>query len=383
MDTGDAGPACKSDTNITQNAPRPTSDSLSRSVPFQSRGAKRLLETQSFLKTCESAPVGLVKNHEDHSRHACFARKSISSDGTETQSYIPGLCRILQKHFFGAGSYGRRKKKEKSTGATQKAKGLEAQLYPDLKIESKDLAGAEFLGSTCGGCHAAGKRHGTLVHHQVAQMIMRYQKRKKFDAPYYTAREIAEFRWDPCAMLVVDHLVKNQYWPIATELIVYDLLLDIATAIDFVVIDTRNMDVIFIELKTSTSDSEFEGSSAALPKALMRSSPFSSVEDTILNRSFVQSIATGLLANRVGGSFRPDRYAVLFVSSHQTAAKEYGHPEWYLENPEKLESELYEALLKSKRKPASKTSSLPQKSRPKKRPRPSRPIAKSKRTKHE
>lgn len=328
----------------------PDRDALTLRTPKGSRSMRRLVALERFLKQSADCGVALRTPAGAGLGEVCFVRASAGSDPVEdSTNCVPGLTRILASLYFNDEPASGPRRETTRPRRCPKPRGIEGQLYPDLEIDPRRSAGALVDGQLASVCHAEGKVHGSLLHSHVERMVKRYQAAGSSASPFYTASEANGFRWDPCALRVMDYLAEHQYWPVATEVVVHDPILNVATAIDLVVVDTlHNKDVVFIELKSSTSDKPFEAVGGGQPLQPMRAAPFSEVPDDKLHRAIVQSIHTAMLAMRTGNGFRADRCVVLFVSPDVAQVQEYPMPDWYLQNPEELETRAYQSMLTSR-----------------------------------
>ena len=268
-------------------------------------------------------------------------------DREENFQYIPGLCRVLERLYF--------TKKEEPTyvkpypGALKFQHAAKKRPRSDSSgtlatHKSSQIIGAQIDGKDTNTCLSRKKVHGSIVHRQIQDLVERFIKslrERKEEAYFIRETEHQDNYWDPCTLQFIRYLTDNGLMPLASECIVFDPMCQIATSIDLVVLDTMNLEVVFIEIKSSTSNKAFFEPDGKR----MRGDPFCSVFESKLNRAFVQSIATKLLANRCPVPLVPDRCTVVHVSPHLREAMAYNLPAWYTDNHSTVDAELYKALV--------------------------------------
>jgi hypothetical protein len=315
----------------------------------------RLNEFASFYTAIKQSGIVLKESGKKSRMVFGFQRnETVAYENCEVTEerfqYIPGLCRVLERLYFvtkepppmqpkfrafaSGPSDGKKRKKRPRTedGAFTTPKAT-------------DVLGGQIGGHLSNSCLAKKKVHGSIVHRQIQDLVERFIKGlqdRREDAYFIRETERQDSYWDPCTLQFVTYLTENGLLPLATECIVFDPMCQIATSIDLVALDTVHLELVFLELKSSTSARDFEETDAAR----MRADPFRSVADSKLHRACLQSIATKLLAKRSPVPLVPDRCLVVHVSPHKTKATAYELPAWYIDNQTTIDAELYEALVR-------------------------------------
>lgn len=98
-------------------------------------------------------------------------------------------------------------------------------------------------------CKTHGAKHGTRVHKQVYKITSGMAQGKKIK-PLLRAL-------DACTIRIFNFFVKKGWFPVASELMIWDETWMVATAIDIIVYDIANKRLIAIETKTGYEDEEY------------------------------------------------------------------------------------------------------------------------------
>ena len=318
-----------------------------------SRAAGRLAAFRAFLQEPERASITLIHSANTRKR-MMFALPQPYGDthSDRAHKYIPGLSRILEAEFFSKPekmqSTDRQIKKKKKQVRKRRRDETGATLEP-LDLGTKVIAGAEIDGVITSGCRAKGKAHGIIVHSHIQEMLLRYmstavnQDGKRF---YFSETEERCGTWDPCAIKFCRFLMEHRLLPLASECVAYDSTLDIATAIDAVVMDQRSGRVVFVEVKSSSgSKCGFLDTTSLHGKVVtMRGEMLQDVAESKYHRAVVQLAATMLMAKRGRVPFAPDEGMIVYLSSRAENAIAYPMPDWYTSNVEAFETWLHDAL---------------------------------------
>ena len=99
-------------------------------------------------------------------------------------------------------------------------------------------------------CIGYGTEHGSLVHSQIQRIIDSYKH--GYRSP------VGVESIDPCVCFVIEVLNRKAWVPIATELMIYDETLHVATQADLIVFDMTEKCARVIELTFGYEDVEFE-----------------------------------------------------------------------------------------------------------------------------
>ena len=319
-------------------------------TPPESTLPARLAEFEAFHEAMRLSGVVLREAKKKTQavfgiQHTPVAAAGGQDDETDNFTYIPGLCRILERLYFN--------KKNHTPAAPQaappKKKKKKKKKKPQIlgTNEPKQIMGAIIDKHRTNSCLAKKKLHGSIVHFQIQQLVERFiaSVRDRGDQAHFLREtEQNSSQWDPCALQFMTHLVERGLLPLASECIVFDPIANIATAIDLVALDSARLEVVFVEIKSSTTTGAF--TAAGLPNRFMREAPFAAVEDSKYHRASVQSIASLILSKHSKVPFVPDRCVIVHVSPHKARATEYELPDWYSDD---LEQALYAALIQDHR----------------------------------
>jgi hypothetical protein len=163
-------------------------------------------------------------------------------------------------------------------------------------------------------CKTFGSKHGTKVHQQIQTFVKQFVKGKKI-----TFRRSL----DACTIRILKLLLTKGWIPVASELMVYDEELKIATAIDLIVLEVTTQKMFFIELKTGYENEEY----GIHPTDKGMSKPLNKIANCPQNRHQLQLLMTLLIVQR-GHKFKPDGAFILRSCSKQEMAVLIGMAQW-------------------------------------------------------
>jgi len=164
------------------------------------------------------------------------------------------------------------------------------------------------------GCKNPGdkKKHGSTVDTEVGIFC---QVRGKLDM---FLKEIPDP--DPCTLGIIEFLVKHKLQPVISQLIVWDMILNMATAVDLMCMDEHG-ELVMIEIKaTGHTSSEFY-----LEKMGHFKEPLSELPFSYKNQDMLQLMLTHLMFSR--STKLPCRRAILLRASGDVVF-EYNMSPW-------------------------------------------------------
>lgn len=138
-------------------------------------------------------------------------------------------------------------------------------------------------------CKKKGAPHGTLVHNQIERMTKIITR--KCDIEYYKRQEE---RLDMCTQSLVDECIKNKWFPLRSEFIIFDENLKVATASDLFLVDIIKWRLIKVELKTGYENEEY----GIHPNDVKFPPPLNKITNCPLNRHQLQLLSMGIILEK-------------------------------------------------------------------------------------
>lgn len=155
-------------------------------------------------------------------------------------------------------------------------------------------------------CAQWGARHGTQVHGEIqlwTNLVRRDGLTRGTDAFCVSCRYP-----DPCTVELMRECARNDWLPIASEFMIWDEELRLATAIDLVVYEFCSHELVGIELKTGHEWLEY----MPIPTDPPLKSPLDRLSDCPLNRHQLQLVVPDMILKKKYGMYF-DRFVVVRV----------------------------------------------------------------------
>jgi hypothetical protein len=223
---------------------------------------------------------------------------------------------------------------------------LQSVFYPEVSenpIEkskrNKELGGRKPLNKNLKSgmktpCSKSGSNHGTMVHNQIDRLTRVMNRQGNFDYYLKQKEEV-----DHCVISFVDLCIKKGWFPLASEFIIYDEDIDVATAIDLLVVDILRWKLIMIEIKTGYEDEEY----GLHPNDTKFSRVITDLTNCPLNRHLLQLVTMDMML-RVKYDVIVDELYIIRMCPRLGIIEEYAPSEWC--NQEKYRLLVYTSMIK-------------------------------------
>jgi hypothetical protein len=279
---------------------------------------------QSSLRDCQHRLTKLFKNP----RFECITlakngiamafRVKKSAAASDCGVAFPGITKRIKLLMY-----------PKEYDPASRNKRISKEIRKEKKRTGKSATPRDMTRHLVSACPTKGKEHGTLVHSQI----------ELYTDLFVVGTSVESFRKiypnpDPCFCRFVNLTEKLKWYPIKGELKIYDEDIGCATAIDLVLIDSVNDQILVVDIKTGYEGLAMEehASDPYLPYPLQeyKAYPF-----------YVQYIQMAMIAMILKRKYRfvPDRFVIIHIEPKTFATTIVDMPPWFFDK--KIMDELY------------------------------------------